>query len=73
MLDEIETIKPAARISSPMNPKTLGEMCDATSFAFYRSGVCESRWVGPSGAVARVVSSVLLVTRRRQAVFVPSQ
>ena len=28
------------------------------------SGVCESRWVGPSGAVARVVSSVLLVIRR---------
>ena len=27
-----------------------------------RSGVCESRWVGPSGAVARVVSSVLFVT-----------
>jgi hypothetical protein len=29
-----------------------------------RSGVCESRLVGPSGAVARVVSSVLLVTRQ---------
>jgi hypothetical protein len=28
------------------------------------SGVCESRGVGPSGAVARVVSSVLLVTRQ---------
>jgi NAD(P)-dependent dehydrogenase (short-subunit alcohol dehydrogenase family) len=28
------------------------------------TGVCESRWVGPSGAVARVVSSVPLVTRQ---------
>jgi hypothetical protein len=30
----------------------------------FLQGVCESRLVGPSGTVARVVSSVLLVTRQ---------
>jgi hypothetical protein len=48
----------ASKETGPTTPRR-----DPAAPSHHSSGVCESCWIGPLGAVARVVFSVPLVTR----------